>query len=173
MSLKKSLSTAVVAIAIIPAYFGVVSVSAFAQASPAPQVQPEAEHYDHPRHIEGRLAFLKTELKITDAQSTQWTAFADVLRQTAEAHRQRIKEFRAERAKDLDHPKTVVERLEAGQHAAEDRAHELSKVASALRPLYASLSDDQKKTADELLGHFAGGRSEHRGHFSGGRPDDK
>lgn len=31
-------------------------------------------------HIEGRLAFLKTELKITDAQMAQWNAFADALR---------------------------------------------------------------------------------------------
>lgn len=31
-------------------------------------------------HIEGRLAFLKTELRITDAQLPQWNAFADALR---------------------------------------------------------------------------------------------
>jgi hypothetical protein len=28
-------------------------------------------------HIEGELAFLKAELKITDAQSKKWDAFAD------------------------------------------------------------------------------------------------
>src|SRR5690242_8752465 len=28
-------------------------------------------------HLEGRLAFLKTELKITDVQAPQWNAFAD------------------------------------------------------------------------------------------------
>jgi hypothetical protein len=38
-----------------------------------------------PRHIEGRIAFLKTELKITDAQSQQWNAFADALRENARA----------------------------------------------------------------------------------------
>ena len=30
-------------------------------------------------HVEGRLAFLKTELKITDAQMPQWTHLADAL----------------------------------------------------------------------------------------------
>jgi hypothetical protein len=35
------------------------------------------------QHIEGRLAFLKTELKITDAQAPQWNAYADALRANA------------------------------------------------------------------------------------------
>src|SRR5689334_19396747 len=35
------------------------------------------------RHIEGQLAFYKTELRITDAQLPQWNAFADVIRTNA------------------------------------------------------------------------------------------
>jgi hypothetical protein len=31
-------------------------------------------------HVEGRLAYLKTELKITEAQMPQWNAFADAFR---------------------------------------------------------------------------------------------
>ena len=34
-------------------------------------------------HVEGRLAFLKTELKITDAQLPLWDAVADVIRANA------------------------------------------------------------------------------------------
>src|SRR6185437_1141283 len=37
------------------------------------------------RHLEGRLAFLKTELKITDEQTPQWNAFADTVRTNATA----------------------------------------------------------------------------------------
>ena len=37
-------------------------------------------------HVEGRIAFLKAELKITDAQKPQWDAFADALRANAKAH---------------------------------------------------------------------------------------
>jgi hypothetical protein len=37
------------------------------------------------KHIEGRLAFLKTELKITDAQLPLWNAFAQALRDNATA----------------------------------------------------------------------------------------
>jgi hypothetical protein len=39
-----------------------------------------------PTRVEGRLAFLKAELKITDAQASQWNAFADALRTNAKAH---------------------------------------------------------------------------------------
>lgn len=35
------------------------------------------------QHAEGRIAFLRTELKITDDQSAQWNAFADALRANA------------------------------------------------------------------------------------------
>jgi hypothetical protein len=38
-------------------------------------------------HIEGRLAFLKTELKITDAQLPLWNAFAQAMRDNATAMR--------------------------------------------------------------------------------------
>ena len=34
-------------------------------------------------HVEGRIAFLKAELNITEAQTTQWNAFADALRENA------------------------------------------------------------------------------------------
>ena len=40
---------------------------------------------------EGRIAFLKTELKITDAQISQWNAFADALR----ANARRMSEMRS------------------------------------------------------------------------------
>lgn len=32
------------------------------------------------QHVEGRLAFLKTELKITYTQAPQWNAYADAVR---------------------------------------------------------------------------------------------
>jgi len=55
-------------------------------------------------HIEGRLAFLKTELKITDAQTKVWNTFAETMREiTKEAQvsredmRSRMKNFREDR----------------------------------------------------------------------------
>ena len=36
-----------------------------------------------PKRVEGRIAFLRTELQITEAQTPVWNAFADVLRAQA------------------------------------------------------------------------------------------
>jgi len=36
-----------------------------------------------PAHIEGQIAFFKAELAITEAETPQWNAFADVLREQA------------------------------------------------------------------------------------------
>lgn len=99
------------------------------------------------KHVEGRLAFLKTELKITPAQEPQWTKFADVVRSTA---------------KNADATKppmmqggmktsTVPERLAQSEKTLTARLETVRGLKVAVDPLYASLSDEQKKVADELL----------------------
>ena len=99
-----------------------------------------------PRHVEGRIAFLRTELKITDAQSQQWTDFADVLRANAKTmttmHDQMMHEgTTASAPEQAEHEiKMLSARLEA-----------LKATAATETALYAVLSDEQKKTADELL----------------------
>ena len=47
--------------------------------------------------IEARLAYIRTALKITDAQQAQWNAFAETLRNQARSADQRMQEFRAQR----------------------------------------------------------------------------
>ena len=42
-------------------------------------------------HIDGRLAFLKTELKITDAQLPLWNVFAQAMRTTTLARCKRCR----------------------------------------------------------------------------------
>ena len=44
-------------------------------------------------HVAGRLAFLKAELKITDAQLPQWNAFADALRAHATQMREMMQQM--------------------------------------------------------------------------------
>lgn len=122
---------------------------AFAQPAPGATAQKAHDaHRAHPSRIEGRLAFLKTELKITDAQSQQWNAFADVLRQQDKARRERLEQHRAAKKRDS----TVLERLERRQQASEARAEEMKTFVAAFRPLYEALDEQQKKTADELFG---------------------
>jgi hypothetical protein len=120
-------------------------------AAPGPQGE-------RPSHIEGRLAFLKTELKISDAQSAQWNALADVIRQNDRARRQRAEQLRADRRKPMD----ALAQLQLREQLASARAGELKQFVAAFQPLYATMSDDQKQTANELFG-----RRHHHGRWHG------
>jgi len=52
---------------------------------------------------------------------------------------------------DDDEDVTVLDRLTKMQKMADLRAEGLGKLLTVVKPLYAALSDDQKKNADELL----------------------
>ena len=94
--------------------------------------------------IDRRLAFLHQRLGITPAQEAAWTQFASEVRATE-----------AQPPDPLDRERgaagSVVQRLELRERVLEQRSADLDRVVRALRPLYASLSDEQKRTADQLL----------------------
>lgn len=92
--------------------------------------------------VEGRIAFYKAELKITDDQTTQWNAFADALRAAAS---------RPQAAMQADAKLTAPDQMERRITALTARVDAMKSVLAAARPLYAVLSDDQKRTADELM----------------------
>jgi hypothetical protein len=96
--------------------------------------------------IEGRLAYTKAELKITDSQTAEWNQLADAIRIAAKHHNERMKGIVAgnERAK------TLPERVEAQEQFMSVRAEEIQLIKTALKNLYAVLSDEQKKEADEV-----------------------
>lgn len=98
-------------------------------------------------HIEGRLAFLKAELAITDAQSPQWSAFADALRERAKTMRNSMAGMM-----QADQPANSADRTEAMVKMMSVHLESLKTVATAEKALYAVLTDAQKDTADELLG---------------------
>jgi hypothetical protein len=78
------------------------AVSAAMAQTPAPaagDAQPRQGYaHDHAKRafslpgerVEARLAYLKTALKVTDAQQPQWDAFAATLRKQAAARDERI-----------------------------------------------------------------------------------
>jgi hypothetical protein len=100
-------------------------------------------------HIEGRIAFLKAELKITPAQSGLWTAFTDVLRANAgiaqEAHEAQAK------MKPQDMAMALPEIIIAHEKMIATHLDLLHKTRAAVVPLYAALNDEQKKIADSLV----------------------
>jgi len=102
-------------------------------------------------HVEGRIAYLKAELKITDAQEPLWTAFAETLRGNAQAMNQRMGQMMTMRT-----AAALPERIEAREMLMTSHLEALRKTKAALLPLYAALSDEQKKTADEILAPMPG-----------------
>ena len=98
-------------------------------------------------HVEGRIAFLKTELKITDAQQPLWNAVGDAMRANA-------KEMAAmmPMMQSMMQPSgTLPEKLAGREKAMTAHLEALRKLKAAIDPLYAALSDEQKKTADQLM----------------------
>ncbi len=145
MSVKK---TAIPALAFAALIGAVPLHHAAAQASPQSHAEMHhgmGEHVMPGRHIEGRIAFLRAELKITDAQAPQFDKLASVMRENAKEMDQVIGQMQANR----DQPLSAVQRLEARAHFTEARATQ--RFLAAFKPLYDSLSDEQKKSADELL----------------------
>lgn len=97
-------------------------------------------------HVEGRIAFLKTELKIADAQLPKWNAFADALRASAKTHRGMFEQMSKDGV-----PATWPDRLAFQQKAMSTRLEALKTLEGAAKPLYGVLTTEQKATADKLL----------------------
>ena len=95
---------------------------------------------------EGRTAFLRAELGITDAQKAVFDAYAAALKENLNAmHAMRESMMGGMAAK------TPVERLNAHLAAMESRTASLRAVKPKLEALYAAFTDDQKKKADQIL----------------------
>src|SRR6266851_109932 len=62
-----------------------------------------------------------------------------------------------------DQPQNAVERLEARSQFASLRAQGSQRFLDAFKPLYASLTDDQKKAADEMLARHGHEHGHERG----------
>ena len=103
-------------------------------------------------HVEGRLAFLKTELKITDAQLPLWNAVADAIRANANSGMGMMQGMMEGMMEGMmGQGTTLLDRFVAHEKMMTAHLDALRRFKSAVDPLYAALSDDQKKTADELL----------------------
>ena len=96
-------------------------------------------------HVEGRIAFLKTELRISDSQMPQWSAFAEALRTNAK----RMGELRD----IMTHGEgdSAPNRLDRMEKMMEAMTTAVKTTKSALVPLHSVLTNEQKKVADQLI----------------------
>lgn len=106
-------------------------------------------------HVEGRLAYLKAELKLTDAQQAAWNTFADAYRATTQKTAKVCAEMDAA-GPDHSMHKGVLGHLTMAEHHMSAHLDSVRGLKAALEPLFAVLTEDQKKTADHVMAHIMG-----------------
>jgi LTXXQ motif family protein len=99
-------------------------------------------------HIEGRLAYTKAELKITDAQADLWNAYTTAARNNANAMHAHCTTMMSRGSGSASN---LPERLDQHEQLMTAQLDAIRAMNKALKPLYAALSEDQKKTADQLF----------------------
>ncbi len=100
--------------------------------------------------VEGRIAFLRTELKITDAHAGVWNAFAEALR----ANAKKLGELRRSMGKsgDAQQPAaTMADRVDQQEQWLLARLEGTRAMKAAFTKLNEALSDEQRKAANEIL----------------------
>ena len=140
---------------------GTVIAAGLPDTAPAPRPDAGPPNFMPPRplpgaRIEARLAFITTALKLTDKQMAAWAPVADMLRAQVKRRDAEILALRA--ARNDSHaqgvpPATVdpIARLEERQRALVAEADDLARLVAVLKPLYATLTAEQRDDAEELF----------------------
>lgn len=105
-------------------------------------------------HIDGRLAYAKAELKLTDAQTPQWNAFAEAYRTSAQKVGQYCASMKDQMAKGM--PSGILQQLGMMERNMTAHLEFVRTVKGAAEPLFAVLTDEQKKIAEETMSGVMG-----------------
>ena len=149
----------VLAGAVLMLSLGVAAGSATAQTGNRPQPAPaqgqapagqkpgaatrQAQPAGDP--VEAQLGEIKKRLNITAAQQSQFDQFAATVKQNAQA----MEAVMQKAGQSAEH--SAVEGLRTAASFAQTEADNLKRLVPALEALYASFSDQQKRTADQLF----------------------
>jgi uncharacterized protein (DUF1697 family) len=125
----------------------------FASPSPSRAASPEpgmaaAGKASKVDRVEARIKELHSKLKITPAQKDLWNNVTQVMRENAKTMESLIK-ARSEEAGTM----TAIDDLKSYGEIVEAHADGIRKFIPVFEPLYASMSDAQKKDADKLFSH--------------------
>jgi len=153
------------------------TVPAMAQAqttAPTPQLKQD-EHRQHretpafskpAERVEARLAYQRTALKITPQQQTQWEHYATYVRKQAQEMEKHFTAMGPLGSRPAT-PPNAIQRLEQQQAILSQASSSLNERIAVQKPLYAALSPEQQKVADQVLNPRRGGmggKGDHRGH---------
>jgi LTXXQ motif family protein len=101
--------------------------------------------------MEGRLAYMKADLGITDAQASAWEAYATAVR----AQQTAMQSMHDDMMKTMGSG-SALDRMDIRIKAMETMVDSLKALKPATTALYAVLTDAQKEKANQLLGGACG-----------------
>jgi hypothetical protein len=164
---SRSAWIAIAAVAAVPATVAIAKT--MDGGPPWARVTPETRE----RLDEGRIAMAKAALKLTPEQEKLWTPVEEQVRaafKAREAHRDEWAKKREERKAERESGKAdekkrpdLAQRFEKMSTRMSERAERMKAFVGAFKPLYASLSDEQKDVLRPLMRDLAPGFG-HRGH---------
>jgi predicted lipid-binding transport protein (Tim44 family) len=93
-------------------------------------------------HIDGRLAYLKAELKITEAQEQLWNTYAAATRDNTNTMLARCTTMMS---RHNGSTVSLPDRLDQNEQLMAAHLDAMRAMNKAIKPLYAALSDDQRK----------------------------
>jgi hypothetical protein len=101
--------------------------------------------------VDGRLAYLKGELNITDAQSEAWNGYANAVKGRVD-----VMQGMRQAMMDAMEKGNATGRMDARIKSMEAMVESMKATKPATETLYAVLTDEQKKVADQLIGMDCG-----------------
>ncbi|HZH52456.1 MAG TPA: Spy/CpxP family protein refolding chaperone [Microvirga sp.] len=125
------------------------------ESTARPERRPMSQD-DFNRFVDARIAGIKAGLRLTADQERLWQPVEDAIRRNAGERFDRMQQRRATRGQDrqeLD----FMQRLERRSTFATENAQRTSALATAMRPLWDSFNEDQKRVAPRLLRQAVGG----------------
>lgn len=154
---------------IIPAVLA-AAIPATAVLAQQSQTQPPGQQQHNPRVsseararlLDGRIAMIRESLKLNDAQLKLWAPVEQQIRDRDTARQQARAERREQRQQGAKAERpSLPDRLDRVSERMAKRAERTKAFAEAIRPFYASLTDDQKAVANIVLRHGMGMRHGH------------
>ena len=130
------------------------------QGGPGPRGMRAGMRFDPALRAERHLSFLKSELKLTAEQEPLWQTFAEKAKSEAG------KGMQAMRDQAADASLTAPERMAKMQSLMQARVNAMAGVHDSFNQLYAALTPEQKKLADQHAAQMGTGRM---GGKAGGR----
>jgi protein CpxP len=145
LALAALLGTPLVAAPLATAHAEPATAIQLAQTAPTPaSVEQKAES------VEQRITQLHAQLKVTPDQESKWNSVAQAMRDNASNMEKLVAEKRAQAPQNM----TAVDDLKTYQEFAQAHVDGLKNLTSAFSSLYSSMSDEQKKNADQVFANF-------------------